>query len=102
MAQMSMGRGKAVSSMRGGWGMPAPRGAVKKGTLKRLLKYAFKYYKWHLITVFVCDCFFLTNSTSNNITIVDIYNAVTSALNCTVHIKLSKWLSTIGRIISTG
>ena len=54
MAQMSMGRGKAVPSMRGGWGMPAPRGAVKKGTLKRLLKYAFKYYKWHLITVFVC------------------------------------------------
>ena len=35
-------------------GMPVPKGAIKKGTMKRLLKYVFKYYKWHLIVVFAC------------------------------------------------
>ena len=30
-------------------GMPVPKGAIKKGTLKRLLKTEFKYYKWRLI-----------------------------------------------------
>lgn len=36
---------KAVRPMRGmkmrGGGMPVPKGAVKKGTMKRLLKYLF-------------------------------------------------------------
>ncbi len=40
--------------MRGGRGMPVPKGAIKKGTLGRLLKMAFKYYKWRLILVFAC------------------------------------------------
>ncbi len=40
--------------MRGGRGMAVPAGTVKKGTLKRLLKYIFKYYKSALIAVFVC------------------------------------------------
>ena len=34
--------------------MAVPAGTVKKGTLKRLLKYIFKYYKSALIAVFVC------------------------------------------------
>ncbi|MBS1400006.1 MAG: ABC transporter ATP-binding protein, partial [Clostridia bacterium] len=33
-------------------GMPA--GAVKKGTMSRLIKYVFKYYKGSLIAVFIC------------------------------------------------
>ena len=33
-------------------GMPVPKGAIKKGTLKRLLKTEFKYYKWRLILRF--------------------------------------------------
>ena len=33
-------------------GMPVPKGAIKKGTMKRLLKYVFHYYKWHLIVVY--------------------------------------------------
>ncbi len=37
-----------------GRGMPVPKGAIKKGTMKRLLGTAFKYYKWQLIVVFVC------------------------------------------------
>ena len=40
--------------MRGGRGMAVPAGTVKKGTMKRLLKYIFKYYKSALIAVFVC------------------------------------------------
>lgn len=35
-------------------GMPVPKGAIKKGTGKRLLQYVFHYYKWQLIVVFVC------------------------------------------------
>ena len=30
-----------------GRGMPVPKGAIKKGTLSRLLKLVFKYYKPH-------------------------------------------------------
>ncbi|MBQ8657572.1 MAG: ABC transporter ATP-binding protein [Clostridia bacterium] len=34
--------------------MPVPKGAIKKGTLPRLLKTVFKYYKWQLLIVLVC------------------------------------------------
>ncbi len=37
-----------------GRGMPVPKGAIKKGTLGRLLKTVFKYYKWRMILVLVC------------------------------------------------
>ncbi len=37
-----------------GRGMPIPKGAIKKGTLPRLLKMVFKYYKWHLVVVLIC------------------------------------------------
>lgn len=37
-----------------GRGMSVPQGAVKKGTMKRLVKYIFKYYKWQLFAVFIC------------------------------------------------
>ena len=37
-----------------GRGMPVPKGAIKKGTLGRLLKTVFKYYKWQLVVVLVC------------------------------------------------
>ena len=35
-------------------GMPVPKGAIKKGTLGRLLKTLMKYYKWRVIAVIVC------------------------------------------------
>ena len=38
--------------MRGRGG--AQRGAIKKGTFSRLMKYVFKYYKWQLLLVAVC------------------------------------------------
>ena len=47
---------RAMKPMRGR-GMPVPKGAIKKGTLKRLLKTAFKYYRWQLIVAFVCILF---------------------------------------------
>ena len=37
-----------------GRGMPVPKGAIKKGTLKRLLKTLMKYYKWRLLIVLIC------------------------------------------------
>ena len=37
-----------------GRGMPVPKGSIKKGTLARLLKTMFKYYKLRLIVVMVC------------------------------------------------
>ncbi len=52
---------RAVKPMRGR-GMPVPKGAIKKGTLPRLLKTIFKYYKAPLIAVFVC---ILINSTGS-------------------------------------
>ena len=50
---MAEERRKPIRPMRGR-GMPVPKGAIKKGALKRLLATAFKYYKWQLIVVFVC------------------------------------------------
>ena len=47
---------RPVRPMRGR-GMPVPKGAIKKGTLPRLIKTVFKYYKWQMILVFVCILF---------------------------------------------
>ncbi|MBQ8429603.1 MAG: ABC transporter ATP-binding protein [Clostridia bacterium] len=44
---------RAMKPMRGR-GMPVPKGAIKKGTLGRLLKTLFKYYKWRVILVLFC------------------------------------------------
>ncbi len=40
-----------------GRGMPVPKGSIKKGTLSRLLKTLFKYYKWRVIAILVCILF---------------------------------------------
>ena len=45
---------RAIRPMRGGRGMPVPKGAIKKGTMKRLLKGVFKYYKWQVIVALIC------------------------------------------------
>ena len=37
-----------------GRGMPVPKGMIKKGTLKRLLKTVFRYYKWRMIFALLC------------------------------------------------
>ena len=50
MAEMKK---KPIPPMRGR-GMPVAKGSIKKGTLPRLLKTLFKYYKWQTIVVLVC------------------------------------------------
>ena len=47
-------RSRPIRPMRGGRGMPVPKGAIKKGTLPRLIKTVFKYYKWQLIVALIC------------------------------------------------
>ena len=47
---MSENRPKPIKPMRGR-GMPVPKGAIKKGTMKRLLSTMFKYYKGRIIFV---------------------------------------------------
>ena len=54
MAQATTQRRVMPKGPMRGRGMPVPKGAIQKGTLGRLLKTAFKYYKWQLIVVFVC------------------------------------------------
>lgn len=44
---------KPIPPMRGR-GMPVPKGSIKKGTLPRLLKTIFKYYKGRLILALIC------------------------------------------------
>ena len=45
-----------MAGMKGGRmrGMAMQKGAIKKGTFSRLMKYVFKYYKLHLILVALC------------------------------------------------
>ena len=50
----SESRPRPIRPMRGGRGMPVPKGAIKKGTLPRLIKTVFKYYKWQLIVALIC------------------------------------------------
>ena len=50
-----------------GMGMPVPKGAIKKGTLKRLLSTMFKYYKGRLILAL---CFILFNSVGSLVSTV--------------------------------
>ena len=48
-------QGRPMPPMRGGRGMPPmPKGAIKKGTFKRLLKMLFGKYKWRLVLVLAC------------------------------------------------
>ena len=35
-------------------GMPVPKGTIKKGTMKRLIKFICKHYKWQLLLVVIC------------------------------------------------
>ena len=71
---------RAMKPMRGR-GMPVPKGTIKKGTLKRLLKMVFKYYKAQLIFVFICIIFASIGSLVSSVymqSLVD--NVITPAL----------------------
>ena len=51
---------RPMPPMRGGRGMPVPKGAINKGTLPRLFKTLFKHYKLRLL--FALACIVLTSS----------------------------------------
>ncbi|MBQ7368243.1 MAG: ABC transporter ATP-binding protein [Clostridia bacterium] len=55
-------RPRPIRPMRGGRGMPVPKGAIKKGTMSRLIKTVLAHYKWQLLVVFVC---IIINSTGS-------------------------------------
>ena len=64
---------RPIRPMRGGRGMPVPKGAIKKGTFSRLIKTVFKYYKWQLLIVVVC---IFINSASNIVSSVFLENVI--------------------------
>ena len=71
--QESESKPRAIRPMRGGRGMPVPKGAIKKGTLPRLIKMVFKHYKWQLLIVVVC---IFINSASNIVSSVFLKNVI--------------------------
>ena len=64
---------RPIRPMRGGRGMPIPKGAIKKGTFSRLIKMVFKHYKWQLLIVVVC---IFINSASNIVSSVYLKNVI--------------------------
>jgi len=66
---------RAVKPMRGR-GMPVPKGAIKKGTLKRLLKTVFHYYKWRLLAVLLCIIVSSVGSLVSSIFMVSLIDGV--------------------------
>ena len=63
MAQTSQQKSPAMKMPKGpmrGRGMPVPKGAIKKGTLSRLLKLVFKYYKPHRKLFKLCAVYLFT------------------------------------------
>ena len=57
MAQQQTRRPMMPKGPMRGRGMPVPKGAIKKGTLPRLLKMVFRYYRWQVLLVLVCILF---------------------------------------------
>ncbi|MBQ9714318.1 MAG: ABC transporter ATP-binding protein [Clostridia bacterium] len=76
-ARRPMGKGP----MRGR-GMPVPKGAIKKGTFKRLFKMAFRHYKVHLIVSLICILLSSIGSLVSSVFMVSLVDEViTPALN---------------------
>ncbi len=57
MAEVKTKRPTVPKGPMRGRGMPVPKGSIKKGTLGRLLKTIFKYYKWRVLVVLFCILF---------------------------------------------
>ena len=59
-----------------GRGMPVPKGMIKKGTLKRLLKTVWKYYKFRMLLALVCIALSSVGSLVSSIFMVSIVDEV--------------------------
>ena len=75
MAQPTTRRPMMKGPMRGR-GMPVPKGAIKKGTLKRLLKMMFHYYKFRMLLVLVCIVLSSVGSLVSSIFMVSLVDEV--------------------------
>ena len=84
---------RAMRPMRGGRGMPVPKGAIKKGTLKRLLKGVFKYYKWQAVLALVCMAFNSVGGLVSSVYMQQLVDKVIDSLSCLHHQKHLAWLS---------
>ena len=74
MAQVAT-RKPAIKPMRGR-GMPVPKGMIKKGTLKRLLKTVFRYYKWRMMLALVCIALSSVGSLVSSVFMVSLVDEV--------------------------
>ncbi len=78
---------RPIRPMRGR-GMPVPKGSIKKGTLKRLIKTVFKYYKWQLIVAFICILFNSVGSLVSSVfmqTLID--DVITPVIDANIGLK---------------
>ncbi len=66
---------RPIRPMRGR-GMPVPKGAIKKGTMPRLLKMVFKYYKWQMLVVLFCLFFSAVGSLVSTVYMKELVNKV--------------------------
>ncbi len=59
-----------------GRGMPVPKGAIKKGTLKRLFKMVFRYYKFRMLLALLCIALNSVGSLVSSVFMVSIVDEV--------------------------
>ena len=89
-------RRKPMPPMRGR-GMPVPKGAIKKGTMGRLLKLMFQYYKWRIFVVVAC---ILINATGSIISSVFLQSLIDEVIVPGVAQGLDAvWAKLIGMVI---
>ena len=88
---------RPVRPMRGGRGMPVPKGAIKKGTLPRLIKTVFKYYKWQLIVALVC---IVINSTGSLVSSVFLQTLIDDVIPMGVEHGFSSVAAKLGGMVA--
>ena len=93
---MAEARRKPMPPMRGR-GMPVPKGAIKKGTMGRLLKLMLQYYKWRIFVVAAC---ILINATGSIISSVFLQSLIDEVIVPGVAQGLDAvWAKLIGMVI---
>ena len=89
---------RAIRPMRGGRGMPVPKGAIKKGTLPRLIKTVFQYYKWQLIVALIC---IVINSTGSLVSSVFLQTLIDDVIPVGVKSGFAEVAAKLGGMVAT-
>ena len=89
---------RAMKPMRGGRGMPVPKGAIKKGTLSRLLKTVFRHYKWRMLIIFLC---IIVNAMGSLVSSVFVQSLIDDVITPGVSLGISAVSAKLLRIILT-